>query len=67
MSEACDVAGARGRRGSAAHAKWLRGARIIERLAAGFTLSEIAASEELSARRARELVAEFVARRGFDP
>jgi hypothetical protein len=44
-----------------------RGIRIRERLIAGSTLAEIAASEGLSLRRARELVAEVVAQRGFDP
>ena len=44
-----------------------RGVRILERLIAGSTLAEVAASEGLSPRRARELVAEAVARRGFDP
>jgi hypothetical protein len=44
-----------------------RGVRILERLVAGSTLTEVAAGEGLSPRRARELVAEVVARRGFDP
>jgi hypothetical protein len=44
-----------------------RGLRILERLIAGSTLAEVAAGEGLSPRRARELVAEVVAQRGFDP
>ena len=44
-----------------------RGLRILERLIAGSTLAEVAAGEGLSPRRARELVAEAVAQRGFDP
>ncbi len=45
----------------------MRGLRILERLIAGSTLAEVAAGEGLSPRRARELVAEVVAQRGFDP
>ena len=45
----------------------MRGVRILERLIAGSTLAEVAAGEGLSPRRARELVAEVVAQRGFDP
>lgn len=45
----------------------MRGLRILERLIAGSTLAEVAAGEGLSPRRARELVAEAVAQRGFDP
>jgi DNA-binding CsgD family transcriptional regulator len=44
-----------------------RALRMLERLAAGATLPEVAAGEGLSPRRARELVAEVVAQRGFDP
>jgi hypothetical protein len=44
-----------------------RAVRILERLIAGSTLTEVAASEGLSPRRARELVAEVVAQRGYDP
>jgi hypothetical protein len=44
-----------------------RGARIIERLAAGLSIAEAAGPEGISPRRARTLVAETVARRGFDP
>src|SRR6516164_2537743 len=43
------------------------GMRMLERLAAGSTLAEVAADEGLAPRRARELVAEAVARRGYDP
>ena len=44
-----------------------RGARILERLAAGLSIAEAAGLEGTSPRRARELVAETVAGRGFDP
>ncbi len=44
-----------------------RGMRMLERLIAGLPLTEVAAREGLSPRRARELVAEIVAERGFDP
>jgi hypothetical protein len=40
---------------------------MLERLAAGATLAEVAAGEGFSPRRARELVAEVVAQGGFDP
>jgi hypothetical protein len=45
----------------------IRALRMLERLVAGSTLTEVAAGEGLSPRRARELVAEVVAQRGFDP
>ena len=45
----------------------MRGARMLERLIAGSTVTEVAADEGMSPRRARELVAEAVARRGYDP
>jgi hypothetical protein len=44
-----------------------RALRMLERLVAGSTLTEVAAGEGLSPQRARELVAEVVAQRGFDP
>jgi hypothetical protein len=44
-----------------------RALRMLERLVAGSTLPEVAAGEGLTPRRARELVAEVVAQRGFDP
>jgi hypothetical protein len=44
-----------------------RGVRMLERLVAGSKLAEVAADEGLSPRRARELMAEAVAQRGFDP
>jgi hypothetical protein len=44
-----------------------RGVRMLERLIAGSGLAEVAADEGLSPRRARELVAEAVAQRGYDP
>jgi hypothetical protein len=43
------------------------GKRMLGRLAAGSTLAEVAADEGLAPRRARELLAEAVARRGYDP
>jgi hypothetical protein len=44
-----------------------RALRMLERLVAGSSLSEVAAGEGLTPMRARELVAEVVAQRGFDP
>jgi hypothetical protein len=44
-----------------------RALRMLERLAAGSSLTEVAAGEGLSPRRARELVAQAVAQRGYDP
>jgi len=44
-----------------------RALRMLERLVAGSPLTEVAAGEGLTPRRARELVAEIVAQRGFDP
>ena len=49
------------------HDMALLGMRMLERLAAGSTLAEVAADEGLAPRRARELVAEAFARRGLDP
>jgi hypothetical protein len=40
---------------------------MIERLVAGSTLTEVAADAGLTPRQARELMAEAVARRGYDP
>jgi hypothetical protein len=45
----------------------LRAVKMLERLVAGSTLTEVAAGEGLTPRRAREMVAEVVAQRGFDP
>jgi hypothetical protein len=45
----------------------IRALRMLERLVAGSSLTEVAAGEGLTPRRARELVAEVVAQRGFDP
>ena len=45
----------------------MRALRMLERLVAGSTLTEVAAGEGLTPRRARELMAEVVAQRGFDP
>jgi hypothetical protein len=44
-----------------------RAVRMLERLTAGSTLTEVAQGEDLTPRRARELVAEIVAERGYDP
>ena len=43
-----------------------RDARIIERLAAGLTIEEIAAREAISARRTRERVSAILAQRAHD-
>ena len=43
-----------------------RDARIIERLAAGLTIEEIAAREGISARRTRERVSAILAQRAHD-
>jgi hypothetical protein len=40
---------------------------MLERLVAGSSLTEVAADEGLSPSRARELVAQVVAQRGYDP
>jgi hypothetical protein len=45
----------------------VRALRMLERLAAGSTLTEVAAGEGLTPQRARELVAQVVAQRGYDP
>jgi DNA-directed RNA polymerase sigma subunit (sigma70/sigma32) len=45
----------------------VRALRMLERLIAGSTLTEVAADEGLTPRRARQLVAEAFARRGLDP
>ena len=44
-----------------------RALRMLERLVAGSTLTEVAADEGLTPTRARELVAEAFAQRGYDP
>ena len=44
-----------------------RALRMLERLIAGSTLTEVAADEGLTPMRARELVAEAFAQRGYDP
>ena len=44
-----------------------RALRMLERLVAGSTLTEVAADEGLMPTRARELVAEAFAQRGYDP
>ena len=49
------------------HEMSTRALRMLERLVAGSSLTEVAAGEGLSPRRARELVAEAVAQRGYDP
>jgi hypothetical protein len=45
----------------------MRALRMRERLVAGRELAEVAADEGLTPRRARQLMAEAVAQRGFDP
>ncbi len=45
----------------------VRALRMLERLIAGSTLTEVAEDEGLTPRRARQLVAEAFARRGLDP
>jgi hypothetical protein len=45
----------------------MRALRMLERLVAGSPLTEVAADEGLTPRRARELMAEAVAQRGYDP
>jgi hypothetical protein len=71
MAEAGDAVGSGGAAGGeprpAPQDMAMRALRMLERLAAGSTLSEVAAGEGLTPRRARELVAEVVAQRGFDP
>jgi hypothetical protein len=71
MAEAGDMAGiggaAEGGLRPAPQEMARRALRMLERLVAGSTLTEVAAGEGLSPRRARELVAEVVAQRGFDP
>jgi len=71
MTEAWDVAAIGGAAGSgpppAPQEKAIRALRMLQRLVAGSTLTEVATGEGLSPRRARELVAEVVAQRGFDP
>lgn len=49
------------------HEMATRALRMLERLVAGSSLTEVAAGEGLSPRRARELVAQVVAQRGYDP
>ena len=71
MADAGDMAGIGGAAGGGLHPTpeetTKRGLRMLERLVAGSTLAEVAAGEGLSPRRARELVAEIVAQRGYDP
>jgi hypothetical protein len=71
MVEMGDMAGIGGAAGAevrpAPQEKSRRALRMLERLVAGSTLTEVAAGEGLSPQRARELVAEVVAQRGFDP
>ena len=67
--EGTGIGGAAGgeKRPAAAQEMAMRALRMLERLVAGSTLTEVAAGEGLTPRRARELVAEVVAQRGFDP
>jgi hypothetical protein len=71
MAEMGDMAGIGGAVGAevrpAPQEMARRALRMLERLVVGSTLTEVAAGEGLSPRRARELVAEVVAQRGFDP
>ncbi|HTZ68203.1 MAG TPA: hypothetical protein VMB83_12220 [Roseiarcus sp.] len=45
----------------------VRALRMLGRLAAGSPLTEVAADEGITPRQARELLAEAVAQRGYDP
>lgn len=68
MAEVGDGAGiAGGERYSAPQEIAIRALRMLERLVAGSSLTEVAAGEGLTPQRARELVAQVVAQRGFDP
>ncbi len=72
MAEAGDRAGMGARTGEAELDRasediTMRALRMRERLVAGRELAEVAADEGLTPRRARELMAEAVAQRGFDP
>ena len=68
MADAGDGAGIVGREKRPAPQEMAtRALRMLERLVAGSSLTEVAAGEGLTPRRARELVAEVVAQRGFDP
>jgi hypothetical protein len=72
MAEAADgagISGAAGAKSTPPRRRWRCGrcGCLLERLVAGSTLIEVAAGEGLTPRRARELVAEVVAQRGFDP
>lgn len=68
MADAGDGAGiVEGEKRPAPQEMAMRALRMLERLVAGTSLTEVAAGEGLTPRRARELVAEVVAQRGFDP
>jgi hypothetical protein len=68
MADVGDGAGiAGGERYSAPQEIAIRALRMLERLVAGSSLTEVAAGEGLTPQRARELVAQVVAQRGFDP
>ena len=71
MADAGEAAGISGAAGGEARLApqemATRAVRMLARLVAGSTLTEVAAGEGLTPRRARELVAEVVAQRGFDP
>jgi hypothetical protein len=72
MADAGDGAGTGGLGSEAGSAPPLqdgamRALRMLERLVAGRPLTEVAADEGLTPRRARELMAEAVAQRGYDP
>ena len=68
MADAGDGAGiVGGEKRPAPQEMAMRALRMLERLVAGSSLTEVAAGEGLTPRRARELMAEVVAQRGFDP
>ena len=68
MADAGDGAGiVGGEKRPAPQEMAMRALRMLERLVAGSSLTEVAAGEGLTPRRARELVAEVVAQRGYDP
>ena len=68
MADAGDGAGiVGGEKRPAPQEMAMRALRMLERLVAGSSLTEVAAGEGLTPRRARELGAEVVAQRGFDP
>jgi DNA-binding CsgD family transcriptional regulator len=61
-----EAAGARRKR-STRREMALRDARLVRLLAAGATIEEVAAREDITPRRARERISEILARRAADP